>query len=53
MGFFCLGPSIDQVKNFQVTMRTATEVHLSWDPPEKHTVQLYQVKIIAILIHTE
>ncbi|XP_078318089.1 receptor-type tyrosine-protein phosphatase delta-like isoform X3 [Crassostrea virginica] len=37
-------PSIDQVKNFQVTMRTATEVHLSWDPPEKHTVQLYQVR---------
>ncbi|XP_062594902.1 receptor-type tyrosine-protein phosphatase F-like isoform X2 [Saccostrea cucullata] len=33
----------DQVKNFQVTLRTATEVHLSWDPPENFVVY-YKLK---------
>ncbi|XP_048762556.1 tyrosine-protein phosphatase Lar-like isoform X5 [Ostrea edulis] len=32
---------IDQVRNFQVTLRTANDVHLSWDPPEKLTTVVY------------
>lgn len=37
-------PKVDQVRNFQVTMRTATEVHLSWETPEKFGLAYYQLK---------
>nr|XP_034313381.1 receptor-type tyrosine-protein phosphatase F isoform X4 [Crassostrea gigas] len=37
-------PKSDQVQNFEVTMRTATEVHLSWDPPTKIGVAYYMLK---------
>lgn len=42
--FLSLGPKSDQVQNFEVTMRTATEVHLSWDPPAKIGVAYYMVR---------
>lgn len=32
------------MQNFEVTMRTATEVHLSWDPPAKIGVAYYMVR---------
>lgn len=42
--FLSLGPANNQVQNFQVTMRTATEVHLSWDTPVMFGIAYYQVR---------
>jgi hypothetical protein len=48
-----LDVEIDQVRNFQVTLRTANDVHLSWDPPEKLTTVLYYVVSIHSDVHSQ